>query len=134
MTDRERLLNELKKAKTNCLIKEGGGCLTCTYRGQADCTLKNLADYLLANGVIVPPCKVGDVVYFLLEDDFPVHKWFISEEKITEVASGGFFTSSFTEPGIEDFGNYTAYTEIGVDVFLTKEEAEAKLKELNYNA
>ena len=25
----------------------------------------NLADYLLANGVIVPPCKVGDTVYYL---------------------------------------------------------------------
>ena len=26
------------------------------------------ADYLLANGVIVPPCKVGDTVYFVLKD------------------------------------------------------------------
>ena len=24
-----------------------------------------IADYLLANGVIVPPCKVGDTVYFI---------------------------------------------------------------------
>ena len=24
----------------------------------------HVADYLLANGVIVPPCKVGDMVYF----------------------------------------------------------------------
>ena len=25
--------------------------------------LKEIADYLLENGVIVPPCKVGDIVY-----------------------------------------------------------------------
>lgn len=53
MTDRDRLINELKKAKNRCLIKSGGGCLACTYRGKADCTLENIADYLLANGVIV---------------------------------------------------------------------------------
>lgn len=27
----------------------------------------NTADYLLSNGVIVPPCKVGDTVYVLME-------------------------------------------------------------------
>ena len=53
MSDRERLMNGLKKAKNKCLIYEGGGCLACTYRGQADCTLENIADYLLANGVTV---------------------------------------------------------------------------------
>ena len=26
---------------------------------------ENIADYLLENGVIVPPCKVGDTVYFV---------------------------------------------------------------------
>ena len=93
---------------------------------------EHLADYLLANGVIVPPCKVGDTVWFLLEDDFPVHKWFLSEEKITEVASKGFFTSSFAEPcGTEDFGNYTAYSEVGKEAFFNKPEAEAKLKEMD---
>ena len=28
-------------------------------------TLGDIADYLLTNGVIVPPCKVGDTVYFI---------------------------------------------------------------------
>ena len=34
----------------------------------ANCDLEReglFADYLLANGVIVPPCKVGDTVYFI---------------------------------------------------------------------
>ncbi len=97
---------------------------------ERDCTIENTADYLLSNGVIVPPCKIGDTVWFLLEDDFPVHKWFLSEEKITEVASKGFFTSSFAEPcGVEDFGNYTAYSEVGKEAFFNKPEAERALKE-----
>ena len=32
------------------------------YMGGLEC---QLADYLLAEGVIVPPCKVGDTVYFI---------------------------------------------------------------------
>ena len=28
---------------------------------------EEIADYLLANGVIVPPCKVGDMVYRIVE-------------------------------------------------------------------
>ena len=27
-----------------------------------------IADYLLSNGVIVPPCKVGDKVYVIYDD------------------------------------------------------------------
>ena len=30
-----------------------------------DQAIERLADHLLANGVIVPPCKVGDTVYFV---------------------------------------------------------------------
>lgn len=29
------------------------------------CQIGAIADYLIANGVIVPPCKVGDTVYEL---------------------------------------------------------------------
>ena len=51
MTDRERLI-ELLDGKS--------------IDTQAD--VEYVADYLLENGVIVPPCKVGDTVYEL--DDF----------------------------------------------------------------
>ena len=29
----------------------------------SDGTIEKIADHLLANGVIAPPCKVGDTVY-----------------------------------------------------------------------
>ena len=47
MTDRERLIE---------LIKQGNG-------GYDFNSLERIADHLLANGVIVPPCNVGDTVY-----------------------------------------------------------------------
>ena len=48
MTERERLIELLKEVNTMRNMRQGLG----------EC-----ADYLLANGVIVPPCKVGDTVY-----------------------------------------------------------------------
>lgn len=53
MPGRERLIELIRKAKKNT-------------KG-ANCDLERemlFADYLLANGVIVPPCKVGDTVYY----------------------------------------------------------------------
>lgn len=78
--------------------------------------------------MIIAPVRIGDYVYFLLEDDFPVHKWFYSEEKVTEVCSRGFFTSAFY-PAKDDFGNYTRYDEIGTEVFLSEDAAIRAVKE-----
>lgn len=50
MTERERLI-ELLKHEFGTKVSE----IT--------------ADYLLANGVIVPPCKVGDTVYWIENDN-----------------------------------------------------------------
>lgn len=78
------------------------------------------ADYLLANGVIVPPCKVGDLLYRILTLD-----------------NGTSFVSSFpakVEPYSiyfrNIFGNYSylSFDDFGKTVFLTKEEAEQALK------
>ena len=42
-------------------------CKGCQYdKEDGSCDyVEREADYLLENGVIVPPCKVGDVVYFV---------------------------------------------------------------------
>ena len=50
MTDREKLI-ELLGWKYNCVDRN-----RC---------LNEQADHLLANGVIVPPCKVGNKVYYI---------------------------------------------------------------------
>ena len=90
----------------------------CPYVDLDDCHSARLADHLLANGVIVPPCKVGQTVYRIIEMSTGVMmnstytiKRFI---RTVEVTKNNFFDVC------ENWGK---------TVFLTKEEAEAKLKE-----
>lgn len=65
-----------------------------------------LPDYLIANGVIVPPCKIGEPIYRVCSPRGTYHKPYIRKFKLT------YKTLAST---IEDFGK---------TVFLTREEAE----------
>lgn len=80
-----------------------------------------LADHLLANGVIVPPCKVGDTVYTIEVGKVKER----TLEKI-EFSSEGRIYLAFRWRG----GGYELVQvgEIGKTIFLTKEEAERALK------
>ena len=71
------------------------------------------------------PCKVGDTVYVPTRN-------FISELRITEVTCGrnGTYLRWVLLSGIYPNLNGFAGRKIGNEVFLTKSEAEAKLKEL----
>ena len=120
MTDRDRLIELIFKSDYS----------------DFPCHLNNvridaLADYLLANGVIVPPCKVGDIVYVKYSGAI---EYFV----ISKVIHNGSNSFDF-EADLENEDGYTIYSiefgtvEIGRTVFLTKEEAEEKLKELNDN-
>jgi hypothetical protein len=82
-----------------------------------------LAGHLLANGVIVPPCKVGDKVYLpCLKEWGNIENYTITE---FELDNGGLWFV------VDDEDREAHPIEIiGKEVFLTKEEAEAKLKEL----
>lgn len=84
-----------------------------------------LADYLIANGVTVLPLKIGDVVYFPIED---YHDSAIIDG-INITAQGISFTWVQYEVGVDitecwDDGEF-GIEEIGESVFLTREEAEA---------
>ena len=59
MNDRDRLIELIKNAPTKDVIY---GNIKLDKPIQ---TVQTIADYLLANGVIVPPCKVGDRVYYI---------------------------------------------------------------------
>lgn len=89
------------------------------------------ADHLLANGVILPPCKVGDTVYKVLNDKRVkspyeckvVGLWLSKDENCNEAHLVRYvkdvFDCSFSIP----------FTEFGKTVFLTREEAEKALRE-----
>lgn len=83
--------------------------------------IEELADYLLENGIIVPPCKVGDVVYYLGGIYNRLIKSAIVEEIICN--SSGVSDLLVTSENGVTFEN-------SIDIFyITKEEAENALKE-----
>ena len=86
--------------------------------------LEEYAEELLANGVIVPPCKVGDTVYRLAHN-VDKTEWKVAD--FWEVIKIEIYED---EIGIiDDSDNYFSNEDIGKTVFLTKEEAEQALKE-----
>ncbi len=78
---------------------------------------EDIADHLLANGVIVPPCKVGDWVYILRNGE--LHRNHICQMHIAQTYAQTFFSCYGEKFGVE---------QIGKTVFLTREEAERALK------
>lgn len=74
-----------------------------------------VADYLLANGVIVLPCKVGDTVYQM--DGVRIYELTILDISLHK-------NKPYYETESIDFDDNA----IGKTVFLTKEEAEQALK------
>ena len=81
--------------------------------------IEALADYLLDNGVIVPPCKVGDVVYYITG----IHGRIIKEAKIEEIYCSD---SGFAYHVSSDYLHFDMQQ---YEIYFTKEEAEAALKE-----
>lgn len=122
MTERERLIE---------LIHMG-----IEYaRGQmqdegVDFAYADVADHLLANGVIVPPCKVGDMLYY------PFVALDVEGKEYGEMASGE--AVSFSKDNLQEwvysrYGNgltmWHTFDDFGKTVFLSREEAEKALKE-----
>ena len=111
MTDRDRLVELLKDT---------------LHEWECDVSIKTvteIAEHLISNGVIVPPCKVGDRVY-RPSDCLGVVQFVIISFNIYE--SEMFFT--------DDSENIIYLSDIGKTVFLTREEAEKALKERENNA
>ena len=88
-----------------------------------------IAEYLLENGVIVPPCKVGDMVYVISRyyaGDWEVYKCEI--DAITIYENNTFISCIANDVRFGKINFGLNISEIGKTVFLTKEEAKSKLK------
>jgi hypothetical protein len=89
-----------------------------------------IANHLIAAGVIVPPCKVGDTVYVSNISCMPCHK-------ITEAVRGKAIRYVFNAQGIfcvdvsleNGFNWRYSCNDFGKFIFLTREEAEKALAE-----
>lgn len=107
---RKRLIELIKKA--NYIVKRNG------FEFNANV----MADYLLAEGVIVSPCKVGDKLYL------PIRHRVLSYVVLSIKYDGE--RLKLTLQNLLS-GNYMSiYQEaVGKTVFLTKEEAEKAIAE-----
>ena len=87
-----------------------------------------LADYLLANGVIVPPCKVGDWLWVVRKDY--VSQCFrvdgFDDKNLVMYMQDNEHNFSLIYKGIKIWR--VSFDDFGKTVFLTKEEAEAELR------
>ena len=106
MNDRDRLIE---------LIEQAEGLKNNDFP-----SVEEIADYLLANGVIVPPCKVGDKVYYPSGSFDRIFEKTVDEILISE-------NESDVGCYIHFASTYMPFENIGKTVFLTKEEAEKAL-------
>ena len=116
MTERERLIELLRET----FDYTRGVCI------DFDEAVEINADHLLANGVIVPPCNVGDSVYHVYKGNTIVSALVVDWKK--ESYGDWLFRACFSVNGSSItllFGD----NNIGKTVFLTREEAEKALEE-----
>ena len=118
MTERERLIDILST--------------TIYPRIDADPT-EVVADFLLDNGVIVPPVKVGNKVFII--DEYRNEEKQVCETKVFCIEKYADRLTTQLFPGrmaicVDDPWDSHAFVRRNTDeVYLTKEEAEAALKE-----
>lgn len=91
--------------------------------------IARIADYLIANGVILPPCKIGQEIWLVYSPKHPANpkdkgRWFMLQDGVQRIIYGAKGLSVETW----NMGTIPA-KEIGKKLFLTKEEAEAALPE-----
>ena len=82
---------------------------------------ENVADHLLANGVVCLPCKAGSQIYRIIGENTlnpKIGRWDIVSLTIYPDEIGY----------VDDTDNWIPLKDIGKTVFITREEAERALK------
>ena len=92
--------------------------------------LGEIVDALFASGVIVPPVKVGDTVYVIIDIDNPARRMLECKAiSISMEETGMHFQFQTVKKYLYRYGNFDI-DDIGKTVFLTKEQAEKALAEV----
>lgn len=113
----------------------------CTATAETSCA-ECLADHLLTNGVILPPCcKVGDTVYYLL--DGTVRKAKVEERVFFDSIHGGYSSqwrvdacdrTNELELSFDPFDAeaivFINNQFVSIEIFFTRKDAEKALREV----
>lgn len=90
-------------------------------------TPEKLADYLLERGVIVPPCKAGDMVYVVSQTKDRRILPFVNEYEVTSIRVGKRKCTIYHE--MNGYIKILKQDDFGKTIFLTREKAETALAE-----
>ena len=120
MTDRERLI----ELKINFV--ENFDCGDCKPSNNKcrKCLSEKEADYFLEHGVIVPPCKLGDIVYTTYRGSLSVYR-------VIELVMNDFLWAKLYNPDYSlEYETILVCLDYSFNefVFLTREEAEESVK------
>ena len=122
---RDRLIELIKDIAPDLVAKCGDECDKCTH---GDCVGK-LADHLLANGVIVLPCTIGQTIYALWncgKHGKSVAEFEVKHIDIDYLPNIEFaYISKTSNSGTYHFAKLSDF---GKTVFFTREEAEKALE------
>lgn len=136
---RDRLI-KLFMTEVECNKDGHGECEMCKYQyADKECerhVSEILADLFLAEGVIAPPCNVGDYVYYIKGGYYKEPKYCeVSRPcKVVEISLKLQRKSGVVMRGfITDNGTRYSFDSIGKTVFLNREEAEAALEKRRKN-
>lgn len=123
---RDRLVNLCGNAILSCKTSSCEDCEQYTKNDYPYCMAEYFADHLIENGVVVPPCKKGDTIYFLVGDKLCDGFVKCFDIRMKDNHFVVICETKYNLTGFENFG----YWMFGQTVFLTKSEAEQKLKEM----
>lgn len=105
-------------------------------QGKTYQTAENIADYLIANGVILPPCKVGDKVFEIKKTCFECPYCKDDYANWCECAlddNKTMFETDYDKDCIYEIREtkfiYNMIEQVGKTVFVSREDAEKALKE-----
>lgn len=140
MDMRDRLIDLINSALDKCNMIDcidDGYCIYDDHSDdhpETDCQLLLIADHLIENGVILPPVKVGDVVYCIqwrfndltLKREFKIKPVFVSYMKAE-------ILNTRVDWMLECEGLIFLNSDIGKNVFLSRKQAEKALEEMEDN-
>ena len=90
-------------------------------------TLGRIANYLLEKGVIIPPVKVGQIVYVITKTDIRTYK--VHTIVVGDAYHKCYFFAEWYYDSLAFYSTDFDFADVGKTVFLTKEEAQKALEE-----
>ena len=123
---RDRLIELLRQIEFDyseecvCAFEDG-------YKGAPDFA-KFFVDHLLAGGVIVPPCKVGDTVWYI-DTNYNIQKAEVTSINIRS-QSKSLIATRYVWETEETVKLALMFEHLNEDYWLTKEQAEKALAEV----